>query len=759
MPSLSHALPFPTGTKGFAAQTIESDLISPPHGVPPESPGYLEKLGQAADLWGIERDYWDIFGQRHFATSAVLRAILSSLGVDASTSESLEAAIRDRQTEDAGRLMPATLVVAPGERVRVSRAAQASGAAASVGIRLEDGSTRNFEAPLSDSRLVLPEDLPLGYHQLTMRIASQEVTSRLIVCPAKAYSPPAGAQSRAAGIGISLYGLRSARNWGCGDFSDLMAFNDWAKEALGASFVALNPLHAIANRAPYNTSPYLPVCRFYRNFIYVDVEAVPEFARSTLARRLLASGAVQKELASLRDANEVQYERVSCLKLFFLRLAFREFLKERSAGSERAREFQVWADREGDLLRKFALHAALDEAMHRRCRDVWNWPGWPAPFRSPDSAETQQFAREHWRSVMFYEYVQWIADAQLAQAQERARSLGMSIGLYHDLALATDRFGADLWMLPQFFIRGCRVGAPPDDFSPKGQDWGFPPPNEDAHYRDGYRLFSESIRKACEHGGALRIDHVMRFFRLFWIPDGMEAAAGTYVRDRQEDLVRILALESVRNRVVIVGEDLGTVPDYVRETLARYGILSYRLFYFEKDRNGQFEPPAAYPELALVSAATHDLPTLAGFWQNRDIAARRQAGILPDDESIRRAIEERMSEKQKILDLLHRLRLIPAQSPRNAAEIPELTGELQNAIVGLLMSTPCMLLLLNQEDLFKETDQQNLPGTTAEYPNWRRKMRYALEDLGISPASDYAAMFRVWAGRTGRTSVATSDSK
>jgi 4-alpha-glucanotransferase len=459
---------------------------------------------------------------------------------------------------------------------------------------------------------------------------------------------------------------------------------------------------------------------------------------------------VQRELASLRDAGEVEYERVSRIKLRFLRLTFREFLKQRRAGSERAREFQAWADREGELLQRFAVHSALDEALHRRDPGVWNWPAWPEPLRSPDSAETKAFAQEHWRSVLFYQYLQWIADTQLASAQEHARSLGMRIGLYHDLALATDRFGADLWMLPEFYVGGCRVGAPPDDFSPKGQDWGFPPPNSDAHYRDGYRLFAESIRKACQHGGALRIDHVMRFFRLYWIPDGLEASAGTYVRDRYEDLIRILALESVRNSVVIVGEDLGTVPDHAREALARFGILSYRLFYFEQDGNRQFKLPGEYPPLSLVSASTHDLPTLAGFWQNRDILARREAGVLADDNAVRHAIAQRLGEKQKILDLLHRLRLIPDSWTRNAADLPELAGEVLAAIVGFLMSTPSMLMLLNQEDLFKETEQQNLPGTTAEYPNWRRKMKYTAEELELSPTREFAAMFRGWVEKTGR---------
>src|SRR5439155_13269389 len=197
----------------------------------------------------------------------------------------------------------------------------------------------------------------------------------------------------------------------------------------------------------------------------------------------------------------------------------------------------------------------------------------------------------------------------------------LSIGLYHDLALATDRFGSDLWAHRPFYVAGCRVGSPPDDFSPKGQDWAFPPPNSARHREDGYRLFAESIRKNCRHGGALRIDHVMRLFRLFWIPDGGDAVTGAYVRERNEDLVRILALESVRNQVTVVGEDLGTVEPAIRETLARFGILSYRLLYFEKD-GPEFKPFDKYPPQALVSSTTHDLPTLAGFWLGADIVAR-----------------------------------------------------------------------------------------------------------------------------------------
>jgi 4-alpha-glucanotransferase len=294
------------------------------------------------------------------------------------------------------------------------------------------------------------------------------------------------------------------------------------------------------------------------------------------------------------------------------------------------------------------------------------------------------------------------------------------------------------------------VGSPPDDFSPKGQDWGFPPPNSVQHLKDGYQLFADSIRKASAHGGALRIDHVMRFFRLYWIPDGMETSEGTYVKDRYEDLIRILALESVRRKFVVIGEDLGTVPDYVRETLQKFGILSYRLFYFEQDRNGRFRRPDEYPRQALVSATTHDLPTLAGFWQHADIEARREAGVLPDDASYHRAVEERMAEKQKMLDLLRELHLLPDWFPGDVRAVHELTGELHNAIVGFLAETPSQLFVLNQEDLFKDTEQQNLPGTTAESPNWRHKMKYKLEELGTPALAGYSRMFRAWLERTGR---------
>lgn len=728
------------------------------------------QLEEAARARGVEIQYWDIWHREHRASADALRAILGSLGFDTSTATSLTRSLETRARESWKSPLAPTLRIAAGEsrEIPVSLPGELADCSATLTIQFEDGKSTSIavafgdiglseEASFDGARYVrklvrLPGELPLGYHDLSIVAGGQSSAhARLIVCPREAYRPEWLDNGRTAGVAISLYGLRSDRNWGCGDTTDLKAFADWAVSRIGVSFIALNPLHSIANRQPFNTSPYLPNSIFYRNPIYLDVEQIEEFQTSPRARDLLDSERVRSEIGALRSADLVEYERVYRLKTRFLKLLFRSFLKDWVSGTPRARQLREYVDREGELLDRFAIHEALDEAIHRRCPDVWNWRSWPEPYRDPSSAEVQEFARKNWRSVLFHKYVQWQLDQQFQAAQEHALARGLKIGLYHDLALATDRFGADLWAHREFFVNGCRVGAPPDDFSPKGQDWAFPPPNSDRHHQDAYRLFAESVRRNCQHGGALRMDHVMRFFRLYWIPDGQDATAGTYVRDRWEDLLGILALESVRQKVILIGEDLGTVPDEVRDALGRFGILTYRLLYFEQDRDGRFHRPDEYPRNALVSATTHDLPTLAGFWIGRDIQARHEAGLLPDQASLQRMHEERDRQKQRLLDLLLDLKLLPVWFPRDASQTPELTGELHNAIVGFLASTPSKLMLLNQEDLLKQTEQQNLPGSTAEYPNWRRKMQASVAELWTSPEIQaFANMFHAWLKRTDR---------
>lgn len=725
---------------------------------------YDEALRRAANAWGVLPEYWDIFGKHHVTAPDVQRSILESMGFRPDSLENLNEAIRKRAELEWAVLTPATLVLSlsdaalplniPGDFDETEITAE---------FFWEDGKTDRITARIQDLRadnaeeiagrsftrrfLPLPENAPLGYHQLTVRAGGVRAETRLILCPDRAYRPEFLERGgKAAGLAVSVYSLRSNRNWGCGDFTDLKAFSDWVADDTSAGFVALNPLHSIPNRQPYNTSPYLPNCSFYRNALYLDVEAIEDVQRCEAARRLLASDGIQRRFAVLRDAKYVEYEQVYELKLRFLKFGFRQFLR-----GPRPTEFQQFIDREGDLLDRYAVYCALDETIHRQNPDLWIWPDWPEAYKDPNSPEVEAFRRDHSRLVLFYKWLQWHVDRQLADAQAHAIGRGLAIGLYHDLALATDRCGSDLWAHRPFYVAGCRVGAPPDDFSPKGQDWAFPPPNSLRHKLDGYRLFAESIRKNCKHGGALRIDHVMRFFRLFWIPEGKDATQGAYVVEYADDLARILALESVRNQVIVIGEDLGTVEPYIRKALNRVGVLSYRLLYFEKNGT-EFRRPEEYPREALVSVSTHDLPTLAGFWQHNDIEARRQAGVLPDEASYQAQLRDRAVEKQKMLDAFVHLKLMPDWFSRRAEDTREFTGELHYAAVGFLALTPSELMVLNQEDLFKDTDQQNLPGTTTQYPNWRHKMQYTVEELRThSHAQACTTMFRRWLERTNRT--------
>lgn len=725
-----------------------------------EAANYDDALLKAADECHIDREYWDILHQRHEPTADIRRKILESLGFDAGSKEALDRQ-RLRQWEEAvSSALPRTAVVSISHPV--VPLTLPAGLVGSVGfdVALEDGqhicgSLEIAQLPLLQDfylheqhrkryELQLPAETPLGYHELQVSVdGSVLAQAKLIVCPDRAYLPEDMAgNGRTAGFNVTLYGLRSDRNWGCGDFTDLRKLVDWAYGKVGFSFIGLNPLHAIHNRVPYNTSPYLPLSIFYKNWIYIDVESVPEFAASECAQRLLQSPEMQDKLRALREAEFVEYSAVDKLKRSFLKVLYRQFLRSRVDHPERAKAFADYCETEGDLLQKFALYCALDEVLHKQDRNRWTWLDWPEEYRSPGSDACQAFAKEHARTVDCYKYMQFVLEEQLRDAQKYAEETGMPIGLYHDLAVATDNCGSDLWAHREFYVRGCRVGAPPDDFSPTGQDWAFPPPNTLAHRDNGYQLYRESIRKTIKFGGALRIDHVMRLFRLFWIPEGYTAADGIYVRDNAADLLHILALESVRSENIVIGEDLGTVTDEMRETLARFGILSYRLFYFEKNPHTKaFKKSHEYPRQALVASSTHDLPTITGFWKFRDIEARKTAGLI-DEGGYWGQIEERKREKQRMLDVLHEEHLLPHWYSRDASHVPEVDGDLHNAIVAYLAKVPSMILLLNQEDFTKETEQQNLPGSTAQYPNWQRKMKVTVDELSSPAWEPFAAMFR-----------------
>lgn len=673
-----------------------------------------ELLEKAASAYGIEPVYTDVFGREHPTSEHVTRLLLQSFGVPADSPESIERALTAQETVRWRRGLDETLVVRDNTGfIELRIPASRKGDTAKLEIQWENGDLQHhwFWLPeLADiesariqnaegesveylaKRVPLPKPLWFGYHRILVYWVTEPelelfAEARFIVCPERVN----GVDRRMTGLGVSLYGLRSARNWGCGDFTDLEAVID-AFAPAGAAFIALNPLHSIANRAPFNTSPYLPQCAFYRNFIYLDVEKCGEVE---------PDDAVLTEAKALRASEFVEYERVAALKLNALARIFETF-----PGSP---EFEAFVEREGQLLDDFAIYCALDEEMHRRDPNVWLWTQWPTEYANPRLPAVREFANANRQRVRLFKFMQWQVAKQVAAAHARALAKGMAIGLYHDLALATDRYGCDLWAHWSFYNAHCRSGAPPDELAPQGQDWGFPPPLRHMHKKNGYAVFAQSIRKAAESGGALRIDHVMRFFRLYTIPKEVDTTQGAYVRDYADDVLGILALESVRGNFVVIGEDLGTVTNEVRESLNKVGILSYRLLLFERENDGRFRQPHEYPAHALAAVTTHDLPTFPGFGLGRDIEARKAADLVDEAERSRQ-----WEVRHREIDCLNRA-LAEAGFPGDP--------------LGFVLATPCQLALINQEELSGETEQQNVPGSTWQYPNWRRKMRVPVEDL------------------------------
>ena len=674
-------------------------------------------LARAVELFGIELAYTDTWGNRHPASEDAIRRVLGALAVPLETPEETERFLDHHIAQQWAHPLDSTIVVLENAGAIPLRIPEDhSGVSVKLEIEWENGELQHYwywlpELPVLEEaevhgirylrkRLPLPGGLRLGYHNLRvfwMKEPELEVfgRARFIVCPDHALR----FEGRAAGVAVSLYGLKSARNWGCGDFTDLSAAVTAFAHA-GAAFVALNPLHAIANRQPYNTSPYLPQSSSFRNFLYLDVERVPGF---------VPESEYAEEAQALRETEFVEYERVAALKLRAAAHAFARFLEAAQAPAEAHRAFETYRHSEGEELHQYAVYCALDEEMRRRNSNVWLWTQWPSEFQDPESPEVVGFAQQFSTRVLFYKFLQWQVDVQLGEAQAASQAAHMKIGLYHDLALATDRFGEDLWSNRRFYIAHSRVGAPPDELGPGGQDWGFPPPNKEAHRADGYQHFARSIRMNARHGGALRIDHVMRFFRLFWIPEGLTARDGLYVRDYVDNLLGILALESVRQGFYVVGEDLGTVAPEVRERLASAGILGYRLLWFERNLDGTFRGPHEYPARAAVSTSTHDLATLAGFFAGRDIEARLAAELV-DQAGYDEQLAARKSEIERLNEAL-----AGAGFPGDG--------------LSFILATPSTFAIVNQEDLTGEEYQQNLPASTWQYPNWRRKMKVAVENL------------------------------
>jgi (1->4)-alpha-D-glucan 1-alpha-D-glucosylmutase len=707
-----------------------------------------ETVERLAARMGVALDYHDIWGNRHHATPDALRALLAAMGVDAADDAAAERSLQDAEAARWREGLPPVVVVRADRlpaRVRLALPAGLAGETLHWRVHEEGGALhqgtfvpgalpRLEEGAWAGAACVAHElavDVPLapGYHRLEVEHGGALLgAASLSVVPASCYVPPVlEGGGRAWGVTVQLYAVRSERNWGIGDFTDLRALVEvWGRR--GAATIGLNPLHALFPHNPPHASPYSPSSRLYLNVLYIDVEAVEDFRECEEARAHVRSAAFQARLNALRAADLVDYAGVAVAKLEVLERLYAHFRAHHvGAGTRREEAFRAFQGREGAALRRHALFEALQERFHREDPGVWGWPVWPEAYRDPGSAEVAGFAQSTLDRVEFYEYLQWQADVQLEACGRRSFELGLGVGLYQDLAVSVDRAGAEAWSGQGLYATGASVGAPPDDFNLNGQDWGLPPLVPERLRAAAYAPFIATLRANMRHAGALRIDHVMALMRLFWVPPGGQAKDGAYVGYPFADLLGLVALESHRNRCLVIGEDLGTVPDEVRAALGEAGVLSYRLLYFEREHGGDFRRPADYPAQAIVAASTHDLPTLAGWWDGVDIAVRESLGLFPASEAREAQIVGRAQDRARLLLALEREGLLPPGATANPVSAPVMTTGFAAAVQTYLARTPAALLAVQLEDVLGVKEQVNLPGTTDQHPNWRRRLPLAVE--------------------------------
>lgn len=692
-------------------------------------------LRQLSRRLGIIDEYVDQSGREtRYTSDETRRALLAAMRFDASSDAAAALALDQLRAEARQEHIAPARVVTSDDADRALLAVRPPSTRTSDGrwelrIELESGETLESNGTWSGRRgffVPIPGELPLGYHRAHLALRAGRRAwhdeQTLIVAPPRCVTPDdVLGDDRVYGLTTNLYTLRSATNWGIGDFSDLGVLAEWGAEN-GADFVGLNPLHAILDRGT-DVSPYSPISRLFRNPIYVDVSKVPELDRAPALRERLSAPELGSEIEALRELPNVPYEQVMAVKGIALDALYRVFADEvRGSGNARDVEFTRYAAAHEPALSRFALWMAIGERQ-----PSFDWRTWPATLRDQSSDAVQTAARELAPRVEFHRWLQYETDRQLAVCEGRARAGGMRIGLYPDLAIGVSPAGADAWMFPELVVHGASIGAPPDPYAAGGQNWGLPPLDPRALRRAGYKYFVECVRSAFDHAGALRVDHVMGLFRLFWIPDGQTGSSGAYVRYPSHDLLGILALESVRHGALVVGEDLGTVPRGVPEVLERWGVLSSKVLLFERDRRGQFKPARSYPSLALATANTHDLPTISGFWGERDIDLRDAVGLLSGDEEIARARGERNRERSALVERLAADGILP--TPRAPLSLAELRG----AVHAFLCSTPARLVGLALDDLAGEGDPVNVPGVGPDkHASWTRKMRQPLEVITSS---------------------------
>jgi len=653
----------------------------------------LRDLARAA---GIAVEWRDVNRRHHEVGPEAMRAILAALDLPAEG----EAAIREsreRLREDL-RGLPPLCTALRGRPVLLGLPGEPE-----FRLRLESGESWEGRAWQEDGLCTLPPVAEAGYHRL--EIAGQETV--LAVCPPRCHGIEPGTRqgSRPWGLAAQLYSPRRPGDGGIGDFTGLAQLAASAARR-GADAIAISPVHAQFSADPERFSPYAPSSRLFLNVLHADPAALGVAA----LRAALSETGLADEFARLETLDLVDWPAAARLRLRVFRAIF-----DRWPGDPAFDRFRAGG---GEALESHARFEALHAHLYGADPALWHWQDWPAEYADPGAPGVARFAAENAREVAFHAFLQWIADRGLGTAQAAFRQAGAGIGLIADLAVGTDGGGSHGWSRQGQILRGVGVGAPPDIFSPLGQSWGIAAFSPKGLRDHGYAAFLEMLRAAMRHAGGVRIDHVMGLARLWLVPAGQEATGGAYLHFPVEDLLRLVALESRRNGAIVVGEDLGTLPEGFRERLDEAGLMGLRVLWFEQEEEGRgFVPPAAWSPGAVAVTTTHDLPTVAGWWRGRDIAWRAGLGLLGAGEDGTAQRNERLLDRAMLWQSMRESGAAGGDLPEEDAD-----GTVATAAARHVGSAACALALLPLEDALALEEAPNLPGTTEGHPNWRRRL-------------------------------------
>lgn len=701
-----------------------------------------EKLQQLADRLGIATAYTDVGLKTgsHQVSEDTVRFFAGVLGFKAANAGEVTRSLRALDTRRWQNVLEPVYVVLQKHKVfdAVVSEAEAEGDFSLTLTSRQTGVKSDVSfvvLTLPESRVVagkkyqkleieITSDVEIGYYDAELTTAGGTFVTLLAVAPDKCYRLPGLDEKKLWGFSVQLYSLRSRRNWGIGDFTDLYDFVGMCGRC-GADIIGLNPVNVLGHCFPEEASPYSSVSRLFLNPIYIDVEKVPEF-------RPEDRYAVEAEIAELNASETIEYGRVYPLKIKVLKILYQRMLQN----PERMREFEKFCRCKGESLENLVTFQALYE-------DKWqtHWGGWRAwekEFRKPTTAAVKKYRKEQAERLDFFKFLQFEAERQLCAVSAHVKDSGLKIGIYRDLPVGVGRDSAELWSDDGLYLRESGAGAPPDIFFPTGQKWNLGAFNPFELKARAYQPFIKIIRAAAEGAGALRLDHVMSLMRLFVIPEAA-GAAGTYIMYNFEDMLNIVAIESHLNRCMIVGESIGNIPEGFLDKIAARGIMSMSVLWSERwDAGwGDFKSPYQYPENVVTSVGTHDMAPLKMWWFGYDIALSRQLGIIGSDQEMADNYHKREADRWKLLKALDENQVWPEDNRRHS---DYLFGEgypegLEEAVHRFMARSCSKIFLVQPEDVFEVDKLQNLPGTDRDkHPNWRRKLPVNLEDMENSLA-------------------------